>query len=220
MTNSMDPRMDLVTDPTALIVDDASENERTPLCHKIAGSSSMYSWRDTPIEIPFVEPLAEQLLDTFKNAMGGQEDLHWERVAPHFKKAWSRVALCAIQQLLHVGFLQNLPFSAALPACKLGAEIRCAEWPEGIVLVYGKDAVSTEDELLFKVDPIAQNEMERRAPGPDQRGILLFEMFRKAIPENNWEISGKWELPKEIHSFVDMGVPHNMMTSVAAPMCL
>ena len=86
MTNSMDPRMDLVTDSTALIVDDVSENERTPLCHKIAGSSSMYSWKDTPIEIPFVEPLAEQLLDTFKNAMGDQEDLHWERVAPHFKR--------------------------------------------------------------------------------------------------------------------------------------
>lgn len=220
MTNSMDPRMDLVTDPTALIVDDVSESERTPLCHKIAGSSAVYSWRDTPIEIPFVEPLAEQLLDTFKNAMGDQEDLHWERVAPHFKKAWSRVALCAIQQLLHVGFLQNLPFSAALPACKLGAEIRCAEWPEGIVLVYRADAVSTEPELLFKADPIAQEKLQKEISEPTKRLIFLQEMLMKSIPENNWEIAGKWELPKEIHSFIDMGVPHNTMTSGAAPMCL
>lgn len=213
MTSSRDPRMDLVTDPTALLV-------RNPLCHKIAGSSSMYSWKDTSIEIPFVEPLAEKLLDTFKSAMGDQDDLHWERVEPHFKKAWSRVAMCAIQQLLHLGSLKNLPFSAALPACKLGAEIRSAGWPEGIVLVYMEDAASTAPELLFKADPIVQDRLDHEISEPMERMLFLHEMLLKSIPENDWEIAGKWELPEALRSFIDIGAVHNTMTSGAAPTCL
>lgn len=208
----------MLKDPTALMV--CGSQDGKPLCRKIADSISMYSWKDTSLELPCAESLAEKLLDTFKSSMGDQDELHWERVAPILQTAWRRVAVCAIQQLLHLGSQENLPFSAALPACKLGAEIRCAEWPEGIVLVYKEDAASTGPELLFKMDPIAQEKLQHTIPENVQRTLFLFELLAKSIPENNWEIADKWELPEEICSFIDMGAVHNTMTSGTAPMCL
>lgn len=210
--------MDLVQDRAVVSVRNRLGNPLwIPISRDSVAMYSMYGL--SSVEVPFLEPLAAKLLDTFKTAMGDTGELHWDKVDPHYQQAWRRVAVCAIEQLLLLGVRRYIPFSVALPACKLGAEIRNADWPEGVVLVYAQGSVSTEHELLFKVDPLAQEKLEHEFQDKDKMRSYMLDMLVKSIPENEWEIVGNWKLPKDI-SFIDSGATHNTMTSGSAPTCL
>lgn len=155
----------------------------------VASSKSVFSRFDINIELPFVEQLAEQLCDRMEISVYGEAaEYSWDRLNEVTKSVWRNVAYEAISQLLHWKQFDNLPFSSALQACKMGAFIRRPDWEEGLALM-APPAFGPEPLLFVRTNL----EEKTRSLTKKQLSELHTNMMHDIL-QHDWQIVQPWQI--------------------------
>lgn len=190
---SSDPRTELAFDSAllGLRIDPkiCGDDPEARVYEPVANSKSVFSRFEINIELPFVEQLAEQLCDRMERSVyGDKEKGSWEKLNKTTKSVWRDVAHEAIIQLMHWEQFDNLPFSSALQACKLGALIRRPDWEEGLALM--APAAFGPEPLLFVRMP---EDGKRRSITKKQLAELHTNMMHDIL-QHDWQIAQPWQI--------------------------